>query len=106
MPEGAIYVGRPSQFGNFYRVGDVAYTGSMPFPLRTVSEPRNEPPVVAERCESAAQAVAWFRQWAEKMVERYPDWLEPLRGHDLACWCPLDGQPCHADVLIELLGES
>lgn len=24
-----------------------------------------------------------------------------LRGHDLACWCPLD-QPCHADVLIEL----
>lgn len=25
-----------------------------------------------------------------------------LAGHDLACWCPLDGQPCHADVLLEL----
>ena len=24
-----------------------------------------------------------------------------LAGHDLACWCPL-GQPCHADVLLEL----
>jgi hypothetical protein len=24
-----------------------------------------------------------------------------LRGHDLACWCPLD-MPCHADVLLEL----
>lgn len=24
-----------------------------------------------------------------------------LTGHDLACWCPL-GQPCHADVLLEL----
>lgn len=24
-----------------------------------------------------------------------------LRGHDLACWCAL-GQPCHADVLLEL----
>lgn len=24
-----------------------------------------------------------------------------LRGKDLACWCPL-GQPCHADVLLEL----
>lgn len=23
-----------------------------------------------------------------------------LRGHDLACWCPLD-QPCHADVLLD-----
>lgn len=26
-----------------------------------------------------------------------------LRGHDLVCWCPLD-QPCHADVLLELVG--
>jgi Domain of unknown function (DUF4326) len=24
-----------------------------------------------------------------------------LRGHDLACWCPLD-QPRHADVLPQL----
>jgi hypothetical protein len=24
-----------------------------------------------------------------------------LRGKQLACWCPL-GQPCHADVLIEV----
>ena len=24
-----------------------------------------------------------------------------LRGKDLACWCPL-GQPCHADVLLEV----
>jgi hypothetical protein len=27
--------------------------------------------------------------------------LEPLRGKDLACWCPLS-EPCHADVLLEL----
>jgi hypothetical protein len=24
-----------------------------------------------------------------------------LAGHDLACWCPLDG-PCHADVLLAI----
>lgn len=24
-----------------------------------------------------------------------------LAGHDLACWCPLDG-PCHADVLLKI----
>lgn len=29
-----------------------------------------------------------------------PPALDDLRGHDLACWCPLD-QPCHADVLLE-----
>lgn len=27
--------------------------------------------------------------------------LAPLRGKNLACWCAL-GQPCHADVLLEL----
>jgi hypothetical protein len=27
--------------------------------------------------------------------------LKDLAGKDLACFCPL-GQPCHADVLLEL----
>lgn len=27
---------------------------------------------------------------------------EHLAGKDLACWCPLDGEPCHADVLLEI----
>jgi hypothetical protein len=30
---------------------------------------------------------------------------EVLRGHNLACWCPLD-QPCHADVLLRLVNEK
>ena len=28
--------------------------------------------------------------------------LEELRGKNLACWCHLDGKPCHADILLEL----
>ena len=31
--------------------------------------------------------------------------LSELRGKNLACWCPL-GQPCHADVLLELANED
>ena len=27
--------------------------------------------------------------------------LHLLRGHNLACWCPLN-EPCHADVLLQL----
>ncbi|MFC3180496.1 DUF4326 domain-containing protein [Cypionkella sinensis] len=27
--------------------------------------------------------------------------FETLRGHDLCCWCK-PGQPCHADVLLEM----
>lgn len=39
--------------------------------------------------------------------DRLARWLAPLRGHDLACFCPLvdaDGQPvpCHADVLLSI----
>jgi hypothetical protein len=29
---------------------------------------------------------------------------EQLRGHDLACYCPLD-EPCHADVLLDVANE-
>lgn len=34
-----------------------------------------------------------------------PEDLHVLRGHDLACWCPLH-VPCHADVLLELADGS
>ncbi|MDR7232782.1 hypothetical protein J2X45_003892 [Caulobacter sp. BE264] len=32
---------------------------------------------------------------------KFDDWIAPLRGKNLACWCALDA-PCHADVLLEL----
>jgi Domain of unknown function (DUF4326) len=72
MPEGAVYVGRPSRWGN-------------PF-----------------RKFSALGNVSLYSQWARSQCRFWPDFLEPLRGHDLVCWCPLSA-PCHADVLLELL---
>jgi hypothetical protein len=54
-------------------------------------------------------AVALFRTMAEHFRAVDPagfeEWIAPLRGHDLACSCPLD-QPCHADVLLELANEG
>lgn len=32
---------------------------------------------------------------------RFEKWIKGARGHDLACFCPLDS-PCHADVLLEV----
>jgi hypothetical protein len=43
----------------------------------------------------------FFREYAVQMVEKYPTWLDGLRGKDLACWCK-EGAPCHADILLEL----
>lgn len=73
MPEGAVYVGRPTKWGNM-------------FPLSGYS--RDE-------------AVRRFRIVAESTARLDPNWLAPLRGRDLACFCPLD-HPCHADALLEL----
>lgn len=38
----------------------------------------------------------WPLDW-----KRAPMDVAPLRGKNLACWCPLD-EPCHADVLLEV----
>lgn len=74
MPANAVYVGRPTEWGN---------------PFRT-------PPMNREA------AIAHFREWIKKQPWLRPERIrEHLRGKDLACWCPLD-QPCHADVLFEI----
>lgn len=95
-PDDAVVVARPSRWGNPFRVIDAVEWGAA----------RDEEHAVAV-------VVASFRLW---LAGSNRDWMGPesnerrrwmldhlndLRGHDLACWCPLD-QPCHADVLLEL----
>ena len=74
MPSGAVYVGRPTEWGN-------------PFVGTT-----------------RAESVAAYREH----LTRHPELTEragiELRGHDLVCWCP-PGEPCHADVLLEVANE-
>jgi len=74
MPEGAVYVGRPSKWGNPFKaeIGISEYAGRM-------------------RARLLFEAYVWDLS----------DDLCELRGKDLVCWCPLD-QPCHADILLDL----
>lgn len=81
MPLGTTYVGRPSAWGNPYSVGDACGCADQPDVM------------------DAESAVLHFREDTVRNAES--GWFSPLRGRDLACWCPL-GQPCHADVLLEL----
>lgn len=46
-------------------------------------------------------AVSAHREQSIGIAREIPDYFEPLRGKNLACWCSLD-KPCHADVLLEL----
>ena len=79
MPANAIYVGRPTVWGNPYVVGSRLMNGET---------------------LTAEKAVALYEQHlADNFNER--DIRHCLRDKDLACWCALD-QPCHADVLLRI----
>ena len=88
----AVKVARPTVWGNPYRWQD--YRAD--YPEDTDAELR-------------AKAVSDFRgmverRWPGPEGTTYPHVVtirHVLGGHDLACWCPI-GEPCHADVLLEL----
>jgi len=74
MPPNTVYVGRPSKWGNPYKVNGLK--------VETV--------------------LKMYDGWLRDRLGEDPHFLDPLKGKDLACWCPLD-KPCHADVLLKFL---
>jgi hypothetical protein len=83
MPPNTAYVGRPTVWGNPFVVGaDMIGGGKL----------------------TAEKAVALYRQYAVEAFNNR-DLRACLRGKNLACWCEL-GEPCHADVLLELANAS
>ena len=87
MPEGAIYVGRPTVWGNPFRVGKTQ--------MHDI------------RDATAQECVDLYREWVTAPQGMVAEIREHLRGRDLACWCPLEDEhgnrvPCHADVLLEI----
>ena len=87
MPENTVYVGRPSRWGNDNKIGD-------PYPF-------------IENHLCTLDDVVWLYEVDLKTMDALGtlnEFLAPLRGKDLACWCPLD-KPCHADVLLRLANQ-
>ncbi|GAA2358743.1 hypothetical protein Cme02nite_34950 [Catellatospora methionotrophica] len=115
LPEGAVIVTRPTRWGNPFGVGELvrqtpdgyakSYAGRLPPGLYTAEDGS---PFEIRPVADRADAADLFRVH----LLRYPALLLPpirqhLRGHDLACWCPLTdayGNPvaCHADVLLRV----
>ena len=101
MPDGAVYVGRPTKWGNPFKVGGFFKIGD--------PDPRYRGAFRMAWCESFGassgftcittneMAVEFFRRLICATKKDYSE----LRGKDLACWCPLS-KPCHADILLEI----
>ena len=82
VPDNAVYIGRPSKWGNPFKV-----------------YPNMRGGLFAQQI-----AVMSYREY----IKEHPELIEAarmeLKGRDLVCWCaPL---LCHADVLLRLANEG
>lgn len=73
IPTGAVYVGRPTKWGNPFTIG---------------------------KDGSREEVIQKYREWIQGRPDLLRD-LPTLRGKDLVCWCS-PPQACHADILLEL----
>lgn len=107
MPENAVYVGRPTKWGNPFRVVREAGVG---WSLRGVEEESGEWTGTGREL-AIIYATSLFRSALRNGELPYTgdELVQALAGRDLACWCPVgqakmpfwsDTQPCHADVLL------
>jgi hypothetical protein len=72
IPEGAVYIGRGSKWGNPFRIGKDGTRDEVIFKYKL-----------------------WFRRQTE-LIEA----LDDLRDRDLVCFCAPEA--CHGDFLLEL----
>ena len=76
-PLDAVLVDRTTQWGNLFRIG---------------------------RDGTRAEVIAKFEALLHQSIYQNPDYLKPLRGKDLVCWCAPES--CHADVLMRLANQE
>jgi Domain of unknown function (DUF4326) len=95
MPPNTVKVDRTTRWGNPFDLKQtsicfLAVTSAFPAPF-----------VGLHQRPSAGRSVDLFTARVQAQLEADRDYLEPLRGKNLACWCKV-GTPCHGDVLLQL----
>ena len=78
IPKDVVYVGRPTKWGN-------------PWWPKSNEAERNA------SCDK-------YETYATLRAQAEPEWIAPLRGKDLVCWCA--PSRCHADTLIRLANKE
>jgi hypothetical protein len=72
IPDGAVYIGRPSKWGNPFEIG---------------------------KHGNRAQVISRYERWLRDNTALMAA-LPELRGKNLVCWC--SPAPCHGDILLAL----
>ncbi|WP_439539513.1 DUF4326 domain-containing protein [Sphingomonas sp.] len=96
-PEGAIYVGRPTKWGNpFEKRPRIGHARSVIlFRSWLAGELTNQ---ILTRAGFDEHEIASLGRFRRRLLAD----IDQLRGRDLQCWCPPTSAWCHADVLLRL----
>ncbi|WP_433259280.1 DUF4326 domain-containing protein (plasmid) [Streptosporangium sp. CA-135522] len=111
MPEGAVYVGRPSVWGNPIRITLRKFDDERRPMWHVTGSPRYlDGPAFNvlknARVEATLQFKADLLRWGDIDYPSMEEVRAQLAGKDLACWCPLP-EPgeidwCHARIVLEI----
>ena len=92
IPQGAVYVGRPTDFGN-------------PFTSRNLANTKAE-----FQADNVEDSINKYIEWITDpdQVELLSRARKELRGKSLVCWCSSPSKPalCHAHVLMNLVNQD
>lgn len=88
MPEETIYVGRPTKWGNPYKLNEWTKISGGRVYIKNLNG-----------------TIDWYRDHLMNMLrnsgQTKKEFFKEIREKNLACWCPPD-QLCHADILLKI----
>lgn len=112
MPAGAVYVGRPSEWGNPFRITRSSDWHGLAGSWFLLDEQGTTYHPDDDTQRSARQkATDLYAAWATHPGDHAGDAptrdriRQELAGRDLVCWCPRR-EPCHADVLLDIANST
>lgn len=101
VPKDAVYVGRPTKWGNPFKIGIHGDRDKVVELFRIVAEHIMVPFVEQDSTLSIGFNNEEANNW--KLTFDADD-IRELKGKDLVCWCaPL---ACHADVLLKIANDE
>jgi hypothetical protein len=84
LPGNAVFVARPTKWGLPYKVVETAAEAKAAGDANMITRKK---------------AMRLYESDLKKKLKSDPEYLKPLRGKDLACYCRLELN-CHADILL------
>jgi len=88
MPGNTVSVCRPGLYGNPYRVG---VDGNAEECVKRFRSDIEDGTIIEHL----------GKNFSKHNIRTVEEWLSPLKGKNLACWCA-EGNHCHGEVLLEI----